>query len=84
MQQKMEKISKIIEKVCKEYDFLIGNYYKKMGDYVSCKDQPYFINGESKNLIEFQEKSQQYPFKCGSGLPGRVWLSLKFEWCSNV
>jgi len=80
----MKDISKIIEKVCKEYDFLIGNYYKKVGEVVSCRDQPYFINGENDGLVEFQKKSQNYPFKFAQGLPGRVWSSMKYEWCSNV
>jgi len=49
----MLDIKKTLEKVCKDYNFLIGNYYINNGIELSCRDQPFFINGQDKGLIEF-------------------------------
>jgi len=50
----MTEIAKTLEYICKEYNFLIGNYYKNSdGSELSCRKQPFYINGEGKGLIEF-------------------------------
>ncbi len=77
-------IKSTIESLSKSLNFVIGNYYVLAGDNVSCKGQPFFINGCDDGLTAFQDKSQDYPFGKGKGLPGRVWASGTYEWCPNV
>lgn len=80
----MDNLASTIESLCKSCNFVIGNYYIMSGDQVTCKSQPFFINGTGDGLTAFQDKSQGFPFGKGKGLPGRVWASNGHEWCPNV
>jgi hypothetical protein len=46
-------IKTVIETLCKSCKFVLGNYYKVDGDKVSCKGQPFFINGTGDGLTAF-------------------------------
>lgn len=38
----------------------------------------------SENLIKFKELSESFTFPLGIGMPGRIWLSKKYEWVPDV
>ena len=44
----------------------------------------YYIKRDDNHLKEFDEASQDFTFKEGVGLPGRVWVSKKVEWQTNI
>ena len=71
-----------LEAICKKHNFALGNYYAVKGDEVTCAGQDFYI--ADAKMSKFQSESTKYPFKKGSGLPGRVWDSKGHEWCSNV
>lgn len=82
----MEDLGKIVKELCSRHKFGLVSYYKKksgmMGETVSCKGQPYFI--QDNRFDKFLTESVNYPFKKGASLVGRVWFTKNYEWCPDV
>ena len=38
----------------------------------------------SGSLVKFKELSQKVTFPLGTGMPGRIWLSRKYEWVPDI
>lgn len=53
----------------------------KDGSTLECIPAGYCSSG---SLVNFKEISQKFKFPPGTGMPGRIWLSRKYEWVPDV
>jgi len=53
----------------------------KDGFVLECIPEGYCSSG---SLLKFREVSKGFTFPLGTGMPGRIWLSKKYEWVPDV
>jgi PAS domain S-box-containing protein len=72
-----------LEKVCEVTHWDFGEAWVPRSDWSALECSPAWYS-KTDRLNTFREQSQQFSFAPGVGIPGRIWLSKKPEWCRDV
>ena len=74
---------RIVEAVCRALDWAVGGFWEvdPEGEVLSCVD---VWTSPGTAAREFEARTRGMVFGPGEGLPGRVWLTGRPEWVSDV
>jgi PAS domain S-box-containing protein len=72
-----------LQKVCEATRWEFGEAWVPCADKTFLESSSAFYS-KHEALLEFRQLSQCFTFAPGVGIPGRVWLSQKPEWCQDV
>jgi signal transduction protein with GAF and PtsI domain len=71
----------ILQEICLSMGWKYGEAWVPDGDVLRCHPAYYMA---SQEIASFRRESEDFTFRSGAGLPGRVWLLQEPEWIENV
>ncbi|MCL1466973.1 diguanylate cyclase [Argonema galeatum] len=78
-----EALEVIVTNVCQTLGWEFGQAWMPSPDATVLEYVGGWYGGDVR-LDEFRRQSETFRFAPGEGLPGRIWLSQKFEWIADV
>ncbi len=74
-------LTNVLQQICQMMGWKYGEIWVPDQDVLVCHPAVYMDNSE---LAEFRRLSEEFTFRAGAGLPGRVWMLQEAEWIENV
>lgn len=74
-------LTNVLEQICRIRGWRYGEIWVPDQDVLRCHPAVYMDTSE---LAEFRRLSEEFTFRAGAGLPGRVWMFQEAEWIENV
>ena len=79
-------LHKALQLVVEYAGWVLGEAWlpNREGTFLENSHNSYYIKTDNDFLKEFDQVSQEFTFEENVGLPGRVWVSRKMEWQTNI
>ncbi|HEV2613470.1 MAG TPA: ATP-binding protein [Gammaproteobacteria bacterium] len=79
-----EVISEILKVMCRYLHLQVGEFWKIDNTTHTLRCTSSWYTQDNKLIEVFCNRSKEFEFKIGEGLPGQVWQNHKLEWMTDV